>query len=114
VQGFTGPAGQESFEAGAADLLSAGHVAGGGGYDHAAVDESGEFVDLAGVVAAVGHGDDHDWGGGGFDAVADGVGGAWSVGVQYGADSWVEGGDLGGVGDGGVVGGVVDDQDFGG
>ena len=76
---------EQALEQRAADLLAAGHVAGRGRDDDAALDEAGEVVDLLGVVAAVGHRDDDDGRRGVVDAEADRVGRARPVRVEQAA-----------------------------
>ena len=51
----TSAAGEQALHQRAAHLLAAGAVAGRGSHDHAALDQAGEVVDLARVVAAVRH-----------------------------------------------------------
>ena len=56
VQRPPGQPGQQALQPRAADLLAAGHVARRGRHHHAPLDQPGQVVDLARVVAAVGHG----------------------------------------------------------
>ena len=101
---------EEALEGRAADLLSAGHVARGARDDDTALDEPHEVVDLAGVVAAVGHRHDDRGGGGVIDAVADRVAGAAAVLVDENAEPRVGARQLLHGLDGRVVGGVDDDE----
>ena len=83
------PASRESvdFSDRTADLLTAVHVAGRGRDDDAPLDEARELVDLLRVVAAVGHRDDDDVGGGVLDAEADRERRAATVGVSVGTSA---------------------------
>ena len=72
----------------AADLLAAGGVPGGCRHHHAAVHQPGQRVDLAGVVAAVGHRHHHDGVLDLVDAVPDRVGRPAAVAGDQGVQPW--------------------------
>ena len=94
VQAAPRPARQHPLEPRPADLLPAGHVAGRGGDHHAAVDQPGQVVDLARVVAAVGHRHHRDRRPRGVDAEPDRVGRPAPVRVEHRAHPRVAPGDL--------------------
>src|SRR4051812_20329205 len=112
VERRAGGSGEEALEPRAAHLLAARHVAGGGGDDRAALDESHEVVDLAGVIAAVGHGDDHRGRRRVVDAVPDRVRRAPAVGVDEVPEARLLGVVLLDHGDRRVLGRVDDDEDL--
>src|SRR5205823_4419652 len=94
------------------DLPAAAHVARGGGDDHTPVDEVAQLVDLLGIVAAVGHGDDRHRRARLLDPRADRAGRTGAVAVEHRDHTRFALGVLLQVGHGRVAGVVVDHEDL--